>query len=324
MSAELFEVGKLKGFSPSVQLLKRILAVRVSAPPTLCPHPGLLSIQDYSWDVKIAAVGFVLEFIGFWALWHYAVDVRRFSWIAVLAIALGLFFADIILMLFHHRYAVTKNKLLTFKNAIYKFSTDVNEELACQKRENLIKKNKNIGIIFSFLLILLAIGKIGAVYYLIPIGRSGETPYQILIGLLMVYGGVAYAHIMATGYAVAGYRATSRFNKELNGYADDGRLPVNNVPETDSLPLEEHAIFHRVEAQSVESDSHKISLNPFYGEPNQAQFNLVRVGILTDKQIGKWEEKTKDRNVSGYELTKKAMRLQLQMFSGVETNDKKN
>ena len=317
MSTELFEVGELKGFSPTKGLLKKMLAVRVSPPSTSVSHPGLLSISDYDSDMKKAMIGLFSELCGLALLYYYAVIIRRLPWFWVLIGALVLFILDFVLMLFHHRFDVAKNTLLKFENALFKASSDESEKLRYKQNQDQIQRNEKKALFFEALLWMAAVAKIIGVFYIVPIGRNGELPYGILIMLMLAYFGAAFMHIKASGYALSGYSATKEFNKELSKYANTQTLPANALQKDDSLPLPEQAIFAKPEVQSLVPNSHKIGLNPLHGNAGQALYNLERLGILSDKQISEWESKTKDREGAGAALTRTAMRLQLRMFTGV-------
>lgn len=316
--AELFEVGQLKDFSPTPGLLKKITGVRVAKPSTSIEHPGLLSISDYPSDTKKAIIGLLCEFWGLALLFYYAVVIRRLPWYWILIGAIVLFLLDLGLMRAHHFYAVAANKLLHFENAMYKASSVDLEKATHKANHDKIKKNERKAVIFEFLLWIAAFLKIGGVLYLVPIGRNGELPYAPAVALLLAYGGAAFFHIKNTGYAWAGYAATKEFNIELSRFAVKHEQAAGAIPRNDSLPLlTDSDIFGKAEVQSLEPGSHRISENPYFGTNGQSKYQLERLGILTDKQIATWEAKTNDRNGVGAELSRVAMRLQHNMFTGV-------
>ncbi|MBP7954183.1 MAG: hypothetical protein KAZ14_03380 [Nitrosomonas sp.] len=317
--AELFEVKDLKDFTPTTGLLKKILGVRVDRPSTSRQHPGLLSISNYSTDQKNAFLGFLAELIGLAFLIYYGYVVRRFPLIAVILAALFLFAADIVLLKLHHNFLVVKNKLLEFENALYQSSTIIPPDQH-KVKENIdsIEKNKFWSRFFAVLLIAIAMLKVYGVSYFVPIGRNGDVPFHIYIALFILYMGAASAHIMSTGYALAGRSATKEFNKELSAYSKAKKLPENVRSKTDQVPLADYDIYSKLDIQSLDGTWHKINIDPDQKEPGHSKYYLERVGLLLDKHISAWATKTRDSQGAGYSLTESAMLLQLRMFDGIQ------
>jgi len=239
--------------------------------------PGFFSTFNFPTDQVFFTIALILEIIGIGLIISNGLSENSGPQLAIIAIivAIALVFFDFGLAYLLHKNHATKcyglNKLAVSSNPSE--IANINEDL---------KKGKIINVVCIFLLVFLAIFKVGGI-----VALSTFDHIVIYVALVMMFSIIVYIHIYHTGYFIYGVITKRAFKRQLNKL---NRGDDSYKAKASSYFFESDInIFDGFDDQSeiIANDRHKITKIERKRESSKKNFGyeLRSIGILEDRDI---------------------------------------
>jgi len=295
-------------FEPSSQTKEAMLYVRKK--PWLWAgirHPGLFGIHGYTVDWILFVLALTLEGIGLYMLYNIVSSNSDTDAVPALAATGAVFFVDLLIAFFHHRFATGINAVLEIEIVLLSKGiwdvkgADLHTEQV--NRENWIKSRKRISFILSVMLILIAAGKFGAFFML---ADESDRPYGVLAFMAVAYLVTAIIHIRVSGYLMHAVWAWWLHHRDYAKYTKSKAHECLSSERKEEL--EERDDFK----QDISVRYHQIVREPKPGVDGKTVYLLKCKGMLMDSEIDEFSHRIIDTNARS-EFVLKAMKLQRTM-----------